>query len=186
MYHYITVPEQEIFDEATNMFISVKEQQLRLIHSLVSVHKWEMKWKKPFMEAFSRKNSDKLTREEILSYVECMTLTPNVDPAVYLLLTPADIEGVFKYVEDPMTATTITNRDPNQNNGKHRVITAEVIYAWMFLGGIPKECEKWHLNTLMMLIRVVNIEGNPNKKKMSKAQTMANHRAALARARGKK
>lgn len=186
MYHYITIPEQEIFDEKTSTFVSTKEVTLRLIHSLVSVHKWEMLWKKSFLKTFDKDNTQNVTKEEILSYVECMTLTPNVNPDIYLLLTPSDIEGIFKYIEDPMTASVITNRDPNANNGKKRTITAELIYSWMILQGIPKEYEKWHLNTLMTLIRIVSIEGNPKRKKETKAQALARHRATNAKRRGKR
>lgn len=186
MYHYITIPEQEIFDEKTMTFVSTKEVTLRLMHSLVSLHKWEMKWKKSFLKTFDKENTKNVTREEVLSYVECMTLTQNVNPDVYYLLTPSDIEGVFKYIEDPMTATVITNRDPKESYGKKRALTAEVIYSWMILQNIPKEYEKWHLNTLMTLIRTVSIEGNPKRRKESKAEAMARHRATNARRRGKR
>ena len=186
MYHYITIPEQELFDESTQSFITTKEVKLRLMHSLVSVHKWEMKWKKSFLKTFDKDNANNVTREELLSYVECMTVTQNIDPDVYLLLTPSDIEEILKYIEDPMTATVINNRDPNTSYGKKKVITAELIYAWMILQGIPKECDKWHLNTLMTLIRVVSIEGNPKRKKESKAEAMARHKATNARRRGKR
>ena len=167
MYHYITIPEQEIFDEKTSTFVSTKEVTLRLIHSLVSVHKWEMLWKKSFLKTFDKDNTQNVTKEEILSYVECMTLTPNINPEIYLLLTPSDIEGIFKYIEK-------------------RTITAELIYSWMILQGIPKEYEKWHLNTLMTLIRIVSIEGNPKRKKETKAQALARHRATNAKRRGKR
>jgi hypothetical protein len=174
---YITIPEQEIFDDATQTFISVKDIKLQLEHSLVSLKKWESKWKKPFLET-------KMTPEEFLSYVECMTITQNVDPAVYLLLTPENIEEINNYINDPMTATTFTNRDPNQGRGKKEIVTAEIIYYWMVAQQIPMECQKWHLNQLMTLIRVCSIKNAPPKK-MSKAETMARHRAANAKARAR-
>ena len=69
----ITIPavEREEFNEATNEFLYttvLKEQTLQLEHSLVSLSKWESKWRKAFLG-----KQDK-TDEEILDYVKCMTL----------------------------------------------------------------------------------------------------------------
>ena len=63
----IKIPETELFD-GVETFIHVKEQTLRLEHSLVSLSKWESKWRKPFL-------SKKRTTEESIDYVRCMTLT---------------------------------------------------------------------------------------------------------------
>ena len=49
---YIKVPPAKLWDEANEVFISVKEQTLQLEHSLVSLSKWESKWCIPF---FSKK-----------------------------------------------------------------------------------------------------------------------------------
>ena len=53
--------------------------------------------------------------------------------------------------------------------------TAEVLYCQMFSFGIPKECEKWHLNRLLTLIRVCQ-ESQAPAKKMSKGDRMAQQR----------
>ena len=45
----IIVPEREVYDEKKNEFITVKETKLNLEHSLISISKWESKWKKPFI-----------------------------------------------------------------------------------------------------------------------------------------
>lgn len=42
----ITVPAAEMFDERTQEFVNTKEQVLQLEHSLVSISKWEAKWRK--------------------------------------------------------------------------------------------------------------------------------------------
>jgi hypothetical protein len=148
-----------------------------LEHSLYSIYEWEKKWKKPFLET-------KMNREEFFSYVECMTLTPDVNPEVYKLLTQSDIEKIQDYLNDPMTATTFSNRDPNAMNQKKQIITAELVYYMMFSQQIPIECDRWHFNSLMTLIRVCSIKNAPPKK-MSKAETMARHRAANAKARAR-
>ena len=41
----INVPASEMFNEKTQEFITVKEQTLQLEHSLVSISKWESKWR---------------------------------------------------------------------------------------------------------------------------------------------
>lgn len=161
----ITIPsgEIELFDEAKNEFLYAKSkgQVLQLEHSLVSLSKWESKWKKPFLS-----NKDK-TREETIDYVRCMTITQNVDPDVYNFLTDDHIDEVNKYIDDKMTATTFRQNEPPKTN--REVITAEIIYYWMIAYNIPFECQKWHLNRLLTLINVCNIK-NQKPKKMSKAE----------------
>ena len=56
----ITIPSMEFYDERNNLFISTKEQTIRLEHSLVSLSKWESKWCKPFL------SSEDKTPEETL------------------------------------------------------------------------------------------------------------------------
>ena len=81
----ITIPEVEQWDEVNQEFITSKEQVLRLEHSLVSLSKWESKWNKPFLDKKEK------TREETIDYIKCMTLTQNVDPNTYNLLTKENI-----------------------------------------------------------------------------------------------
>ena len=168
----VTIPETEFYDEIRNEFKVVKEQKLVLEHSLVSLSKWESKWHKPFL------SKDPKTKEETIDYVRCMTVS-SVDPIVYECITPKVIGEINKYIEDPMTATTI--RD--QKKGKPEVITAEIIYYWLVALGIPFECQKWHLNKLLTLINVVNIKNKPAKK-MSKKEVMSRN-ASLNAARRK-
>ena len=108
----ITIPAavtEEINEETDEFVYTViaEEQTLTLEHSLVSLSKWESKWCKPFI---ATKNK---TSEEILDYIKYMTLTPNVDPAVYERLTPSNIAAIEQYIGAPMTATTFSD-DKNQ------------------------------------------------------------------------
>lgn len=171
----ITIPALELFDEAKNEFVTTKEQTLQLEHSLVSLSKWESKWCKPFLS-----KQDK-TPEELLDYVKCMTITQNVDPDTYRFLTNDNLKQINSYIEAPMTATTFSD---DKNGKKNReIVTAELIYYWMIALNIPFECQKWHLNRLLTLVKVCNIKNQPPKK-MSKKELM-NRNAALNAARRK-
>ena len=168
----ITIPEVEVFDPQKEEFVTVKKQTLSLEHSLVSLSKWESKWNKPFL------STDDKSPEEILDYIRCMTLTQNVDPSVYGRLTKENIEAINKYIDSPMTATKFSTEN---KTSKKEIITAEIIYYWMIASNVPFECQKWHLNRLLTLLRVCSIKNAPPKK-MSKRKTMTNN-AALNAAR---
>ena len=110
-----------------------------------------------------------------------MTLTQNVPSYVYSCLTPKNIDDVNDYIGAPMTAT-VFSEDKNVKGGRE-VVTAELIYYWMIALNIPFECQKWHLNRLLTLIRVCNIKNTPPKK-MSKRDIISRN-AALNAARRK-
>lgn len=171
----IIVPSAELFDEVNDQFIYVKEQTLQLEHSLVSLSKWESKWKKAFLS-----KQDK-TYEETVDYIRCMTITKNVDPNVYRCLTQENIEMINDYISDSMTATYI--KEDAQTRGSREIITAELIYYWMIASNIPLEWEKRHLNRLLMLIKVCSIKSQPPKKR-SKRDIMRQN-AAINAARRK-
>lgn len=172
----ITIPAIEQWDEAKNEFVYTKSQSLSLEHSLVSLSKWESKWCKPFL------SKDTKTAEETIDYIRCMTLTQNVDPNIYNCLTTENIIQVNKYIEAPMTATWFSEDKKTKANREQ--ITAELIYYWMIALNIPFECQKWHLNRLLTLIRVCNVKNQPPKK-MSNKQLLSRN-AALNAARRKK
>ena len=172
----LTVPATEQWDEQKQEFIQTREQTLQLEHSLVSLSKWESKWNKPFL------TKNEKTYEETLDYIKCMTIRRNVAPTVYTCLTNRHIEAVNEYIQAPMTATTFTE---SQNKKYSReIVTSELIYYWMIALNIPvEECQKWHLNRLLTLIKVCDIKNQPPKK-MSKSAIM-NRNAALNAARRK-
>ena len=169
----IVIPETEEFDPVTSTFTVHKREVLNLEHSLVSLSKWESKWKKPFL------TDKEKTPEETIDYIRCMTVNNNVDPSVYGRLSMKAVQQINDYISDPMTATTFSE---DKNKKKNReVVTAELIYYWMVALQIPFECQKWHLNRLITLIRVCNIKNEPPKK-MSKADIYRQN-AALNAAR---
>lgn len=148
----IEIPYQEFYNEVTGEFDYVEPCTLNLEHSLISLSKWESKWKKPFM------TEQGYTRDEIVDYIRCMTLNQKVDPKVYHTLTQNDIAKVKNYITDPSTATKVYDYRPNKGQ-KREIYTSEVIYSQMISLGIPFCCEKWHLNRLLMLIKVCSVRG---------------------------
>ena len=171
----IHIPGGELFDEKTSIVTRVAGKDLQLEHSLVSISKWESKWKKPFLA------KDIKTRDETIDYIRCMTITQNVDPNLYQCLTMDNIRKVNEYIEDPMTATTFKKKNPSSSSA---VITSEVIYYWMITLEIPMECQKWHLNRLLTLIRVCDEKSQPGKK-MSKKDVMSQYKSLNAARRAR-
>lgn len=151
----INVQSVELFNEKENSFTWSPEAELVLEHSLVSLSKWESKWCKPFL------TKGKKTSEETIDYIRAMTLTQNVNPIVYSYLSQKNIDDISAYIESPMTATTFGKETGTPNK---EIITAELIYYWMISFNINFECRKWHLNTLLTLIKVCNIKNQPTKK----------------------
>ena len=172
----VVIPGIELYDEESQEFISTKEQTLQLEHSLVSLSKWESKWCKPFL------SKDIKTREETIDYIRCMTITQNVDPNVYKFIPDEKIEEINKYIDAPMTATWFSE-DKGGKGGGRETITNELIYYWMISLNIPFDCQKWHLNRLLTLVRVCNVKNQPPKK-MSRRDVMSRN-AALNAARRK-
>lgn len=153
----IEVPlEPSGWDEEKEMFVEPRVQVLQMEHSLVSLSKWESKWCKPF---FSK--SEK-TSEEILDYIKFMTLTDDVPSEVYCKLTADNVQKIREYIDAPMTATTFSKEQKQQTS--REIITSELIYYWMIALTIPFECQYWHINRLLTLIRVCNIKNQPPKK----------------------
>ena len=161
----------EYFDEEKGEFIYPEAITLQMEHSLVSLSKWEAKWHKPFL------SKEKMTDEETLDYIKCMTLTENVPDSVYSYISNNNIGEITDYINNPMTATTISK----DKNGKpnREIVTAELIDYWMISLGIPYEYRTFHLNKLLTLIEVCAIKNGPQKK-MSKEEAMKQQRALNA------
>lgn len=164
----IIVPaSSEMYDARTNTFFSTKETTITIEHSLLSISKWESKWHKPFL------GRDPKTNEEVIDYIRCMTIN-KVDPKIYYSLTQQNVTDVTEYIDDPMTATWF--KEDHNKAPSREIVTSEVIYYWMIAAGIPFECEKWHLNRLITLIRVFNEKNKPKNNKIT-SRDLASRRA---------
>lgn len=154
----------ELFDESTGTFIYTKPITLTLEHSLIAISKWESKWQKSFI------HSKDLSREQSVDYVKCMVVSPTcIDENIWKALPYEILNQVAAYIDNPMTATTINGE---RKGGGSQIVTSELIYYWMITHNIPFECQKWHINRLLMLIKICNVNNNPGKK-MSKREVLS-------------
>lgn len=167
----ITVPARELYDDVAEEFVTTKETTLQLEHSLISISKWESKWHIPFL------NTPEMTPDQMYDYIRCMSIKDNVDPVTYRCLTSDNVRQIQEYISDPMTATTVNERNSKPHG--REIITSEVLYYQMIALTIPFECQKWHLNRLLMLIKVCAIKNQPPKK-MGKHELASRNRALNA------
>lgn len=158
----LIIPKIELYDEQKKEFVEIGPCTILMEHSLVSISKWESKWHKPFI------GSENLSNEEIRDYLRCMTITQNVNPLIYDYISEENLQKVNDYIEDPMTGTTFYDFLPQKSGNKKK--SSEDIYSQMILLGIPFECQKWHINRLLTLIKVCSLD--QSDKKMTKEETM--------------
>lgn len=158
----IHIEKQEMWDETKEEFVYTESGDLFIEHSLYSINLWEEKYHKPFMV------KDNKTNAELLDYIRMMTLN-SVDDSIYSKLSKETIEEINAYMEDPMTATTFSKEEEKEFSKRmNRFVTAELIYYWMTAENIPFECDRWHINKLLTLIKVCSIENKPEDKKNKK------------------
>lgn len=175
----ITVPKREFYDSEQECFVVFDEKKLVIEHSLLSIEKWEMKWKVPFLELSNKK---KLTNEQLIDYIKCMTIN-KVDPIVYVQLSYSNINEILNYMNDTMSATTVSSPVRGRSAKKVPTYTNEVIYAYMIKAGIPFECAKWHINRLLKLLEVCSALGTTNK--MTQKEVMEQYSALNAARKAK-
>lgn len=151
----------EMWDPVREEFVNTSTTTLKLEHSLVSISKWEAKYKRAFLSEKEGPKND----EEVIDYIRFMTLNEVPDPSIYNSMSRDTVEIVLKYMEDSQTATTF-NEANSRRRGRRNIkrITAEIIYWEMITLGIPLECENWNFNRLMTLIRVCDEKETPTKK----------------------
>lgn len=168
----------DYWDSTRNIFVGFEDRKFSFEHSLASVAEWESTHHKAFL-------SSKLTAEDTLDYARCMCLDKDVTTDDLEYISQDALEKLNSYIEDPNTATTVHSLEDETKNprgGKKEIITAELIYYWMFSLNIPLECEHWHLNRLLMLINVFNAKNAPQKK-IPRRELAARNRSLNAKRR---
>ena len=176
----VTVPKSEVYDEENDIFYEIKnEVTLVMEHNLIAISRWESKFHKPYL------TKDTKTNEEILYYLECMTITKGVESYVYRCIPKSELLRITEYINDPMTGTTVRESPYAKKQGKEEIQSAELLYYYMFKLGIPKECENWHLNRLMTLMKVYGAKDEKPDGKASRSELIARNRAINARNRSK-
>lgn len=158
----------EGFNETTGEFVE-ETKTVYFEHSLLSVAKWEEKYEKPFLA-----DNDEKTPDEVLDYIEMMIVENNVEGELLPKLSQDNIIELQEYISKKATATWF--RDTNKKPKSSEVVTSELIYYWMFSYKIPKECETWHLNRLLTLIRVFGAKSE-KPKKMSGSEIATRNRS---------
>ncbi len=163
----IIIPLSEGFNEKTDEFVTTEGITIDLEHSLFSMSKWESKWEIPFLK------KGKKTEEQSLDYIRMMILGELPSDEDLSHLSEKNINDITTYIDAKMTATWFTERRPSKPS--RETITAELIYYWMISLGIPFECQHWHLNRLITLIRVCSLK-NATKKKMTPSEAARQQR----------
>jgi hypothetical protein len=164
----LIINQQEHYDEVNSEFVKLNGQTIELEHSLLSLSKWESIYQIPFLGPETK------TSDQVMTYIKCMILTPDVDESIFQHFTQEDLDKIDKYINSKESATTFGIMP--QQKGPGEVITSELIYYWMVAFNIPFECEKWHINRLFSLVRICNIK-NSKPKKMSRHEIAEQNRA---------
>ena len=154
----LEIVTEEIYDETTSMILPGKVYHFE--HSLLAISQWEMVFKKPFPFL----NGLQVEPIEVLAYVQLM----NLDKTGFDIdnLSESSIKEIIEYINSKPTATTISS----SGEGGRRILTSEVIYAYMANAQVPYSCETWNIHRLLVLLGVIG-ELNAPKKKRSKEET---------------
>lgn len=173
----LKIPEIECYDEQKSMFVTYQSLELNLEHSLVSLSKWESFYEKPFITT-----TDK-TPAEFLAYANMMIVDElQGDPRPIKFLRDEDVVALSNYIQSNQTATWFTERPGSTQRNQSETVTAEIIYYWMVAHTIPFECQYWHLNRLITLVKVCNLK-QEKPKKMSRRDLMSKNAALNAQRR---
>lgn len=162
----IKIQASEAWDEKNEVFVRTDGVELEIVHSLISVSKWESRFEKPFL------SRDEKTVEETMVYIQMMATTP-VDLVTLQFMSQQNLTDINNYINRKSTATWF--KEVPGGPRSREIVTSEIIYHWMFALQIPIETEHWHLNRLFTLIKVIN-EKNQPKKKISRAEALAQQR----------
>lgn len=186
MYRLQIKGRDDIWDPEKEEFMPpIPGCDVMLEHSLKSVFEWEGKYKKPYL-------TSKKTIEETLDYIRMMVVKGEIpDDNTLLLISKEQVQEINDYINDPMTATVFSKKEEEEAKKKDahsgKFVTAEEMYYWMAAEQIPIECENWHLNRFITLVKICAIKNKPEdkKKKRLTSSDLASRRARMEAARRK-
>lgn len=159
-------PTTEVWDESKEEFVVINSTKINMEHSLLSISKWESAWNKVFLA------KDFITEEQEIDYIKCMTITQNVTDEQFAVLYLNHMREINNYINSNQSATFFKTRENQKGPVSREPITSELVYYWMFMYGIPIECQKWHFSRLMNLIQIFSIK-NQQPKKRSRSEIMS-------------
>lgn len=161
----VHVPGFETYSDELG-FVDWPDHDLKIEHSLTSLSEWESKWNVPYL------TDDRHTQSMYRDYVRCMDLSERLPYEYYQSLPYPVLKKCLEYINEPMTATTVTTLGTGGVPPSSEKVTSELVYYWMIACEIPFEADKWNLNRLLMLIRVCNAKNNPKKMTSAEAGAM--------------
>lgn len=171
----LQLPRVEHFNDDTQTFSVHEAKEVVIEHSLYTISLWEEKFHKPFL------GENEKTKEEMMWYIIICS---------DFALTISDLGGFTPELNDKLSeffrdqaCATVINETPSKNAkgntyGRKRQtpMTAELIYWEMIRFGIPFECQHWHINKLLTLIRICALkeqeENSGGKNKMPAMNTL--------------
>lgn len=172
---YIT---EDVDDKTGAIVTKHSGPEIQLEHSLLSVSKWEEKYRKPFM------GRDEKSQVEIVDYIDMMITSQDFEGDFITVMTPKHAQLITDYISSSPTATWFNERSGKQQPPSSEIVTSELIYYWMFSLGIDKSCESWNLNRLLTLIKVFDAKSK-KPEKMSQQDVMARNKALNAQRKAK-
>jgi hypothetical protein len=132
---------------------------LRFEHSLLSLSKWESRYKKPFLTDLVK------TPTELFQYFQDMLLDDQ-DPDLINLLSPEKFDRLGMYINEQLTASVVPAAQQKYNS---ETITSELVYYWFTQLKIPfHPTETWHLSRALMLVQIAGYKSQPAKKRNPK------------------
>lgn len=137
-----------------------ESELIKLEHSLFSLSKWESEKERPF---FPTGPDSSISEEDMIDYFAYMILNRDDEEEVVKNMTAQDFMKITEYINSSRTATTvreILNRKP----GPKENVSSELMYYWMISFNIPFQCDQWHLNRLITLIRVCSVKNSKPQK----------------------
>ena len=145
----------EHFDSDKNEFVTPdKPVVIELEHSLLSIYRFEAVWQHAFLRR-------ELTPEERMDYVgRCMPLDPKgLSPIeIMMRLTEEDAKRIAEYIQSKQSATIVYRLGEDIDKAPKQIMTAEMIYYYMFELNIPLEFENRHINHLLTLVEVITTQ----------------------------